>query len=388
MSGLRIASVGKYLPPTVLGNHELAAKLQVSEEWILSRTGIVSRHLATDDTVVSMAAKAGREALVVGGISPEEIGVVIVATSTPDSLSPAAACLVQRELGLPEDVIAFDLSCGCAGFLTALQTAQGLLTTMPEAVATDAAISATCDPATAHGFTAMPRKKALVIASERCSTYLNWSDRSTCILFGDGAGAAVVELEEATAGISPTETASATAGQPDPGSEPLFHLVGGTCGNAEMLGITADGSSADSGNDTSSVTNEVYGCEPPAALAGAKEGFPVITMNGAEVFKFAVTKIPQMIDELLRKANLTAQGVDHFVFHQANGRILRYVCEKQGVPEEKVFSDLQKYGNTAAASIPIALADMREQGLLHRGETVLLASYGAGLAWRAALLRW
>lgn len=307
MSGIKLRGTGKSVPETILTNDDLSKIVETSDQWITTRTGIRRRHHCRGETQVSLCVEAAKNALTRAGISPDRIGVCIVATMTPEYLTPSTACLVQRELGLPNDIPCFDLNAACTGFVYALHTMQCLLK-------------------------ASDRKFGLVVGGEALSRILNWEDRSTCILFGDGAGAAVVEYREEW---------------PDIGAYLGSH-----------------------GSDT---------------LLQAKEH---LTMEGTKVFKFAVEAIPWCIDRVLEKHDLSLADVDHFIFHQANARIIDSVVKKTGIPSEKCHKNLEEYGNTSAASIPLLLAELEETGKLTPGDKCLLVGFGGGLTWGAVLVEY
>ena len=259
-----------------------------------------------------MCVSAAKAALDRAGVSPDQIGACIVATVTADTLVPSAACMLQRELGLPTDIPCFDLNAACTGFLYALHTMECLLN-------------------------ASPRKFGLVVGGEQLSRVINWDDRGTCILFGDGAGAAVVEWNEKFDSIS-----------------------------AE-LGVRGD--------------------DQVLRLPGVETGgHSYLTMDGKKVFKFAVEAVPECIDRVLRRTGKTVDDVDFFVFHQANARIIDLAVRKYRIPPEKYCKNIQEYGNTSAASIPIVLSELQEQGKVQSGSRVLLAGFGGGLTWGGALV--
>ena len=312
MSGIKIRGTGRGLPERVLTNDDLAKKVDTSDQWIVSRTGIRQRRLCTEETHADLCAAAARAALERGGIRPEELGVCIVATMTPDTLVPSAACTMQRALGLSCDTLCFDLNAACTGFLYALHTAECLLA-------------------------AAPRKYGLVIGADVFSRVLDWSDRSTCILFGDGAGAAVVEWRAAW---------------------PSIGAVLGCHGSTELLYCPGPGSRDD----------------------------PYLSMEGQKVFKFALEAVPWCMDRVLERHGLTAEDVDVFVFHQANARIIDLVAKKYRIPPEKYYKNIECRGNTSAASIPIALSELEAAGRLPDGSRALLVGFGGGLTWGGALI--
>lgn len=312
MNGIKIKGTGRCVPEHIVTNDDFARRMDTSDEWITSRTGIRHRHHVTEESPVRMCVQAAKAAMEKAGISPDEIGSCIVATLTPEHLVPCTACMVQKELGLPEDIPCFDLNAACTGFLFALHTTECLLN-------------------------ASPRKFGLVIGAEALSRILNWEDRSTCILFGDGAGAAVVECREGW---------------------PSIAAVTGCRGNDELLYVAGPGS-------------------------GKKS---LVSMDGSKVFRFAVETVPKCMDQVLKKHVMTAEDVDFFVFHQANERIIDLVVRKYGIPPEKYYKNLAEYGNTSAASIPLVLSELEDQGKVGPGSRVLAVGFGGGLTWGGAVI--
>ncbi len=306
MKGLKIVSTGSCHPQNAVSNDKLSETVDTSDEWISTRTGIRQRYFSEGETNVDLASNAAKQALERAGISVEEIGACVVATFTPDNLTPSVACMVQNRLGLPKDAFCFDINAACSGFIYALNVARGILM---------------------QG----GKKYALVIGSEVISRVLDFADRSTCVLFGDGAGAAVVTLSENSA----------------------YEF---TCG--------ADGNDA------------ILNCKTSGGLQ----------MDGREVFKFAVGIIPECINTLLEKSQLALDDIDYVVCHQANERIISHVVKKMKAPSEKFFMNLQKYGNTSAASIPLALDEMASGGLLKEGMKIICVGFGSGLTWGGILL--
>ena len=313
MSGLKLLGTGAGVPSEILTNEDLARMVDTSDEWITTRTGIHSRRrCGPGESHTGLCLQAARQALERAGVGPEEIGVCIVATLTPDRLTPATACVLQKELGMGEDTVCFDLNAACSGFVYALHTAQCLLA-------------------------AATRKFGLVIGAEVLSRVTDYTDRSTCVLFGDGAGAAVVEWRE---------------------DYPSICAVLGCRGNTEALRI-------------------------PGVASGAPS---YIHMEGQPVFRFAVETVPKCITQVLDKAGLTADDVDRFVFHQANQRIIDMAVKKLKLPPEKCTGNIARTGNTSAASVPILLDELVSQGALRSGQRALCVGFGAGLTWAGALL--
>ena len=311
MNGIKIKGTGQCLPQRVVTNEDLARIVETNDEWITTRTGIQRRHhISGEETIAGLSAAAARQALENAGITADQIGACVVATLTPDTLVPSAACCLQRELGLPNDIPCFDLNAACTGFLYALHTMECLLN-------------------------AAPRKFGLVVGAEHLSRITNWQDRGTCILFGDGAAAVVVECREGW---------------------PSIGAVLGSHGNDELLRL-------------------------PGAETGERS---LIHMEGTKVFKFAVEAVPWCMDRVLEKAGKTIEDVDFFVFHQANARIIDLAVRRYGIPPEKYYKNIQEYGNTSAASIPLVLGDLREQGRIGSGSRLLIVGFGGGLTWGGA----
>ena len=309
MNGLKLLATGRCLPKTAVSNEEMSRWVDTSDEWIASRTGIRQRYFCGEgETALTLAAGAARQALKRSGIDPADLGCVLCATVSPDYATPSLACLVQAELGLPEDIPVLDVNAACSGFLYAVAAARGFLAQSG-------------------------RPYALVIGCEVLSRLMDMTDRSTCVLFGDGAGAAVFEAV------------------PDV----LFASLQGARGGRAIL---ANG---------------------PGPLA------PQLTMDGRAVFRFAVEAIPRCIDGILAQTNLTLNDIDWVVCHQANERILDHCIKKLHAPAEKFYKNMARYGNTSAASIPIALDEMNGQGLLKPGHKLLCVGFGGGLTWAAAL---
>jgi 3-oxoacyl-[acyl-carrier-protein] synthase III len=320
-----ITGLGAYAPERVLTNTDLEAMVETSDEWITSRTGIKERRIAASDQAASdLALPAARQALEQAGVAAEDVDLVIVATATPDMLFPATAALLADELGAT-GAAAYDLLAGCTGFVYALSQAYGALAT---------------------GLS----KKALVVGTETLSKITNWEDRSTCILFGDGAGAAVVEPVSG-GGIEGFELGADGSGGPD-------------------LCVPAGGSRRP-------VT--------PEALA---EELQFIKMNGAEVFRFATRVMVTSAEELLAACGASVDDVDLYVPHQANKRIIDHAVKNMGLEPAKVILNIERYGNTSSASIPICLAEAQADGRLREGTRVLMSAVGAGLTWGSTYMTW
>lgn len=310
--GLRIIGTGHAAPERVVTNDDMSRLVETNDQWIRERTGIERRHFAQNETNVDMAYQAATQAITASGITLEDIGLCIVATFSPDMQVPSEACLLQKRLGLKRDIPCFDINAACSGFLYGLQVAYGLMMTSD-------------------------KKYALVVGSEIISKRLNMQDRGTCILFGDGAGAAVVEL---------------ACGYP-------FYGMMGADGDDKILVCGQENSEN-----------------------------PFVEMDGQAVFKFAVSTIPKCIQDVLEHTGVSLDDIDYIVCHQANKRIIEFVAKKMKQPIEKFYMDLQEYGNTSAASIPIALSEMDDAGMLKEGTKVICVGFGAGFTWGAALLQW
>jgi 3-oxoacyl-[acyl-carrier-protein] synthase-3 len=321
-----ILGLGFSVPERVLTNDELAGMVDTTDEWIVTRTGIRERRVADAKVATSdLATEASARALDAAGISADELDLVLCATTSGDYLWPATACIVQGRIGATR-AAAFDLSAACSGFCYALATAAGFIQSGA-------------------------MRRILVIGADTLTKQLNWQDRSTCILFGDGAGAAVL----------------------------------GPCGPDE--GILSSVLGAD-GRGVESIWIPAGGTRTPSTQETFSAGLNCIAMQGKEVYRFAVQIVPEVIQEALKRACLTPGDVDLLVMHQANVRIMRAAAERLGLPWERVFVNLDRYGNTSAGSIPIALAEAQEQDRLRRGSIVVTVGFGAGLTWAANVIRW
>jgi len=321
---VQIAAVGAYAPERRVFNHELPESLETSDEWIVSHTGISSRHVAgAGESTATLATRACEIALERAGIAATEIGLIILATATQDYVAmPSTACLVQEALGATA-AGAFDLSAGCSGFAYGLEVARRMIV--------------------ADG------RPILVVGSEVMTRVVDWEDRNTCVLFGDGAGAAVITASE-----------------------------DGECGFLDGL-LRARGSGA------MALTVE-GGFRLPTEEAVLQKR--VLTMKGRQVFNFAVKAIPEMVNDLLERNGLTIDQIDRIVPHQANIRIIESAARRLKVPTELFFMNIRDFANTSAASVPIALNELVEQGQLKRGELIITMGFGAGLTYAANLIRW
>lgn len=317
----RILGTGAYVPARIVENQELAKLVDTNDAWIRERTGIARRHVTEEETTSYMAAKAAREALCQAEISSEEVDLILVATSTPDTIFPCVACEVQKAIKAANSV-GFDLNAACSGFLLAYQTAQAYIQ-------------------------AGLYKTILIIGSDSMSHVIDWTDRGTCILFGDGAGAVILRAEE-----------------------------GGLCFHAAH----SDGAG---GGVLTGRSRHRKDWEEPERM---EETF--LHMDGQRVFKFAVRSVPEIVEELLKQAQMKQEEIDYFFLHQANKRIIEAAAKRIGAEISRFPMNLQEYGNTSAASIPILLDEWNRKGLLKRGNKLILAGFGAGLSWAGSLLEW
>jgi 3-oxoacyl-[acyl-carrier-protein] synthase-3 len=323
----KISAVGAYVPPRLLTNADLEQMVATNDQWITERTGIRQRHIVDKGTATSdLAAQAARDCLAKAGVAASDVEAIIVATVTPDMFFPATACLVQEKIGAA-GAWGFDLSAACSGFIYALQMGAKLV------------------ESGAH-------KKVLVIGADVMSSIIDYTDRATCILFGDGAGAVLLE----------------PCSEGEIGLVDFVHEIDGS--GASSLYMPAGGSAKPSTAET----------------VAAKEHF--VHQEGGAVFKVAVRKMSELAETLLTRNELTAEDIDLFIPHQANQRIILSTAEKLGMPEEKIVINIGEYGNTTAATIPLAMHTALEQKRLKKGGLVLLASFGGGYTIGATLLRW
>jgi len=322
-----IAGTGSYVPEKVLTNEELSKIVDTTDEWIFSRTGIKERRIAAEGEFTShMATKAAERALEQAGLAASEIELIIVATITPDTFTPATACYVQQNLGANR-AVAFDISAACSGFLYAMKLSKRMIS--------DGAF-----------------KNALIIGAEKLSAFVNWEDRTTCVLFGDGAGAAVLRRAE-------------------PGEGSIIATEMGTDGNlTHLLNIPGGGSAC------------------PITPTNAGMHLATLAMQGKEVFKHAVTRMKEAAEKVIERAGLQSEDIACVIPHQANLRIIDAIADRLTVPNERVFVNLDKYGNTSAAAVAIALDEANRSGAFKRGEHIVLVVFGAGLTWAAAAVRW
>lgn len=306
----KICGTGSYVPNRCISNQELSERVDTSDEWIRERTGIANRYISETVNVTEMAIEASLKAVENSGIDAEDIDLIIVATSSAENIYPCTACMVQEAIGA-KHAGAFDINAACTGFVTAFNTAQSFIATgLYEVI--------------------------LVIGAERMSNLLDWNDRNTCILFGDGAGAVVLTKD---ANSSKCYMAAHADGKK---------------GNAILL----------------------------------KTGQCGIQMDGQAVFKFAVRKIPEIVEELLMQSHLNTEDIDYFILHQANRRIIEAAAKRLNISMERFPMNMEKYANTSAASIPILLDEMNNEGRFQKGQRLLMAGFGAGLTWAGCIIEW
>ncbi|MEG4998581.1 beta-ketoacyl-ACP synthase III [Microcoleus sp. B4-D4] len=324
--GIAVTGSGSCTPQVSLDNNGLSQIVETSDEWIAARTGIRSRRLADDRTsLCDLATEASRRAIEMAEISPADIDLIILATSSPDDLFGSAG-KIQYQLGATK-AVAFDLTAACSGFVFGLVTASQFIRTGVY-------------------------QNVLLIGADILSRWVNWSDRGTCILFGDGAGAVVLQASEVDRFLG-------------------FEIRSDGTQNASL--------------------NLAFNAESKELIEGVNigvGGFGPITMNGQEIYRFAVKKVPEVIEKAMFRANVSAAEIDWLLLHQANQRILDAVAQRLKIPPEKVISNLANYGNTSAASIPIALDEAVRQGKVKAGETIAAAGFGAGLTWGAGIFQW
>ena len=324
MTGI-ICWTGSYVPTYSMDNNDIAKLVETSDEWIRERTGVVRRHIIEEETTVSMAAEAGRLALADAGVDAKDVDLILVSTISSNVILPCAACEVQKILGA-DHATCFDLNAACTGFLLGYNTAVAYL---------ESGVYRT----------------ALVIGSESLSNLTNWSDRGTCILFGDGAGAAVIRAGEGRHYL------------------PVTHSIGE---KGEAL-------TCKSRHDHNGLTRKLE----PENMPGYS-----MQMDGQAVFKFAVRSVPQAVEEVLEKNQVAQEDISCYILHQANRRIVEAVAKRLGEPIEKFPMNLQEYGNTSSASIPILLDELNRAGKLEKGRKIVMAGFGAGLSWGASILEW
>ena len=307
--GTRISGTGIYVPKTVLTNRDLERMVDTSDEWITTRTGIKERRIAKEETVINMAVRASEEAIGNAGLVPEDVDLVLVATLTPEKRFPSTGCLIQSKLGVGKG-FAFDITAACSGFIYALDVADALIKSGKV-------------------------ERVLIVGVEKLSEIVDWEDRSTCVLFGDGAGAVVVE---------------------------------------------------NSDTESDLIASRMYSDGDLWDLLYAENG-GYIRMRGRELFKVAIRNMEEVCREVMEEAGVSPEDIDLVIPHQANIRIIRSLAERLGLPMSRFFVNIERYGNTSAASIPIALHEAIKEGRIDRGDLVLLTAMGGGLTWGATLIR-
>ena len=317
----KICGTGSYVPPHVMDNNDLAKIVDTNDEWIRERTGIARRHIIQEETTSYMAGQAAAKAVEQSGIDPEEIEMIIVATSSSETVYPCAACEVQKEIGAVH-AAAYDLNAACTGFVLAFNTAQAYIS------------AGIC-------------RTVLVVGAESMSNMVDWTDRSTCILFGDGAGAVLLRGEEG----APVWIAAHSDGKKGTALTGL---------SRHRRNWNSEGEDKDS----------------------------YIHMDGQGVFKFAVRKVPEIVEELLERSGLGIEEIDYFILHQANRRIIEAVAKRLRTDITKFPMNLDEYANTSAATVPILLDEMNRKEMFKKGQKLLLSGFGAGLTWAACIFEW
>lgn len=327
---IRIVGTGSYSPERILTNADLERMVDTSDEWIVTRTGIRERHIAEkSESTSDLAHSAAGKALANTGVAPEDIDLIVVATITPDQQFPSTACLLQKKLKAV-NAVCFDVQAACSGLLYALQTVQGLMSIQPT------------------------YKTALVVGAEKLSSITDWSDRSTCVLFGDGAGAIVLKKTEG------------------PDSE----------NSIRSIRLGADG------NYNNILQVPAGGTAMPATHETLDEGMHFLKMEGQEVFKLAVRAMASTCKSVMDEAGLTTDDIRWLIPHQANFRIINAVGKQLKLPQETVCINVDRYGNTSSASIILALDELNQSGQLDAGDHIILTAFGAGLTWGATLIQW
>lgn len=323
MNEVQIIGTGSYAPLNIMTNHQLSEIVDTSDEWIVAMTGIKQRHISLGENTSDLATKAALEALKDANVKPEDIDLIILASTSPDQFVPATACIVQGNIGAV-NAMAFDISAACTGFIFALNIGMQFLET------------GKC-------------KRALIIGAEVLSKIVDWTDRNTCILFGDGAGAAVIEAGDKRGIISIN---SASEGK-------KFELL--TCPTVDVVNTFTKGIESFKGK---------------------------IDMDGKEIFRFAVSIIESSIDKILKENNYTLEDIKYVICHQANSRIIDFVVKRLKADKDKFYVNLDMYGNTSAASIAIALDEVNKKNLLKAGDKIILVGFGGGLTYGASLIEW
>jgi 3-oxoacyl-[acyl-carrier-protein] synthase-3 len=321
-----IIGTGSYVPDKVLSNADLERLVETNNEWIVTRTGIRERRIAApEQTTSDLAAEAAKAAMLNAGVSPEEIDMIIVATVTPDMFFPSTACFVQTKIGA-KNAVCFDVSAACSGFLFALETARQFI---------------------ASG----TRKTVLVIGAEKLSTIVDWSDRNTCVLFGDGAGAAILRHK--------------------PGARGMLHTHMGSDGKLSEILYIPGGA-----------------CRTPVTAENAAQRLNTIKMNGKETYKQAVTAMLDAGNRVLEAGGIRAEELACIIPHQANARIIEAIADRMRIPLDRFLINLDRFGNTSAAAVAIALDEANRTGRMKEGDYILLVVFGGGLTWAGSLIQW
>ena len=322
-----VSGTGSYVPPKTVSNDDIAKVVDTSDEWIFERSGIRNRHYSETESASDMALKAAQNALADAKLAASDVDLVIVTTVTPDMLFPSTACLLQAKLGIRNNIPCFDLEAACTGFVYGMEVATSMMQSGKY-------------------------KNALVVSTERLSPLLNWKDRTTCFLFGDGAGAAVLSHSD-TEGVGV-----------------MGNVLGADGSNTAVLRLPAGGSLMPTSAET--VANDQH----------------FIQMDGREVFKSAVRIMQEKALDVLDLCGVKAEEISLLIPHQANIRIIETVAKRLKLPAEKVYVNIENYGNTSSASIPIALDEALHSGKIKSGDYILLVAFGAGLTWGATLIKW
>ncbi len=321
-----ITGIGSYLPNKVLTNYDLEKMVDTSNDWIIQRTGIKERRIVENGVTTSdLATQASLRAMEDAGVSPKDLDMIITSTITPDHIFPSTSCYIQQKIGATR-ACAFDILAACAGFIYAMSIGQSFINSGA-------------------------MKTILVVGAECLSKITDYTDRTTCVLFGDGAGAVVIQ------------------------GNPIKHEI-------LSSNLAADGSEADV------LIMPGGGARNPASLESVQQRLHYIQFKGKEVFKLAINNIANLILETTRENGLTIDDIDLIIPHQSNLRIIEATMEKLGLPMEKAFVNIDKYGNTSSASVPIAIDEARKEGRLHKGDIVMLVAFGGGLTWGSSLIRW
>jgi 3-oxoacyl-[acyl-carrier-protein] synthase-3 len=338
-----ITGIGTHVPEKILTNEDLERMVDTSDEWIVTRTGIKERRIAGDENASDLAEKAGKRALSDAGLALRDVDLLMLTTSSPEMIFPSTACLAQAKMGLT--CPAFDIMAACSGFVFGTAVADALIR--------------------AGAF-----RRILLVGTDAMSRLVDYSDRGTCILFGDGAGAVVLEAADDAAGGGTGAVGTADAAGAS--------LPGGVLASA----LFSDGTRVDA------LKVPAGGSAIPVSEESVRDRLHYIKMDGKEVYKFATKAVPEAVEAALAQAGLTLDDVDFVIPHQANQRIIDAAAERLGLPHEKMVSNISRYGNTSTASIPLALEELVREGRITPGMVVVLVGFGAGLTWGASVIRW